>query len=146
MSRPFGLRSAGADSLASSSLSKQRGGGLSSAPGASSLLQRFTHEIAGTVLGGATGAGIGSALAGPVGGYVGSMAGGAMGKVLQAAREAGIQNTDHLVSQALLNPALMRVLLTKATPQNQATLMGGLAAVSPGAASYARRPVNSLLR
>lgn len=175
-----------ADSLASSSLSKQRGAGLSSAPASTSLLQRFTHEIAGTVLGGATGAGIGSALAGPVGGYVGSMAGGAMGKVLQAAREAGIHNTDHLVSQALLNPALMKVLLTKATPQNQATLMGGLAAqlrrvslvsavqpgisrdqqqqqrqaaapafavrhndlaaVSPGAASYARRPVNSLLR
>jgi len=34
---------------------------------------------------------------------------------------------DHPVSQALLNPALMRVLLTKVTPQNQASLMGALA-------------------
>jgi hypothetical protein len=50
----------------------------------------------------------------------------AMGKALQAARKAGIQTMDHLVSQALLNPALMRVLLSKATPQNQVTLTTAL--------------------
>jgi len=58
---------------------------------------------------------------------VGAGMGGAVGKALQAARDAGIRNTDHLVSQALLDPALMRVLLAKATPQNQASLMGTLA-------------------
>ncbi len=115
-----------ANSLASSGLSKQRGVGLSAAPAPTSILQRFTHELAGMTLGGATGAGIGTALLGPAGGYVGGAMGAAMGKAMQAAREAGIQTTDHLVSQALLNPALMRVLLTKATPQNQVSLTTAL--------------------
>jgi len=115
-----------ADSLASSGLSKQRGAGLSSAPASTSILQRFAHEMAGLTLGGASGAGIGTALLGPAGGYVGGAVGAAMGKALQAAREAGVQTTDHLVSQALLNPALMRVLLTKATPENQVSMMTAL--------------------
>jgi hypothetical protein len=115
-----------ADSLASAGLLKQRGVGLSSAPASTSILQRFAHEMAGLTLGGASGAGIGTALLGPVGGYVGGAMGAAMGKALQAAREAGVQTTDHLVSQALLNPALMRVLLSKATPQNQVSLMTAL--------------------
>ena len=41
-------------------------------------------------------------------------------------READVQTTDHLVSQALLNLALMQVLLSKATPQNQVLLMTAL--------------------
>ena len=49
-----------------------------------------------------------------------------MDKAVQAAREADLQTTNHLVSQVLLNPALMQVLLTKATPQNQASLMAAL--------------------
>lgn len=77
-------------------------------------------------MGGASGAGIGAALLGPAGGYLGGAMGAAMGKALQAAREAGVQTTDHLVSQALLNPTLMRVLLSKATPQNQVSLMTAL--------------------
>ena len=52
--------------------------------------------------------------------------GAALGKAVQVAREADIQNTDHRVSQALLSPALMKMLLTKATPQNQASLMTAL--------------------
>ena len=118
VSRLSELRSADTDSLASSGLSKQRGAGLSSAPAPASILQRFTHELAELTLGGASGAGIGNMLLGPAGGYLGGAMGAAMGKALQAAREAGIQTTDHLVSQALLNPALMQVLLSKATPQN----------------------------
>jgi len=82
--------------------------------------------MAGLTLGGASGAGIGTAILGPAGGYVGGAMGAAMGKALQAAREAGVQTTDHLVSQALLNPALMRVLLAKATPQNQVSMMTAL--------------------
>jgi hypothetical protein len=115
-----------ADSLASAGLSKQRGAGLSSAPAPTSILQRFAHEMAGLTLGGASGAGIGTALLGPAGGYVGGAMGAAMGKALQAAREAGVQTTDHLVSQALLNPALMRVLLSKASPQKQVSLVTAL--------------------
>ena len=46
----------------------------------------------------------------------------AFGTAIQAPREAGIQNVDHLVTQAMLNPALARVLLTKVTPQNETML------------------------
>ena len=45
---------------------------------------------------------------------------------LSKQRGAGIQTTDHLVGQALLNPVLMRVLLSKATPQTQVSLMTAL--------------------
>ena len=34
---------------------------------------------------------------------------------------------DDLVSQALINPALMKTLMTKATPANTPALMGNLA-------------------
>ncbi len=118
-----------ADSLASVGLSRRRGG-AGAAPDAgqpTSFLQHAAHQMFGVVVGGGPGAAIGSAIAGPLGATVGAGMGGAVGKALQAARDAGIRNTDHLVSQALLDPALIRVLLAKATPQNQASLMGTLA-------------------
>jgi len=118
-----------ADSLASVGLSRRRGGAgaVPDAGQPTSFLQHAAHQMFGVVVGGGPGAAIGSAIAGPLGATVGAGMGGAVGKALQAARDAGIRNTDHLVSQALLDPALMRVLLAKATPQNQASLMGTLA-------------------
>lgn len=107
------------------------GAGLSSPPASRSILQRFAHKIAGLMLGGATGARIGTALLRRAGGYLGGMAGATMGKALQAAYETSIETTDRLVNQVLLNPVLMRVLLSKATPQNQVTLLNGRGQSTP---------------
>jgi hypothetical protein len=91
----------------------------------------FLSALAGKVVGAATGSTVGGSLgfyfAGPVGGSIGSAVGGAAGAAIQALREAGIQNVDHLVSQALINPALMRTLMTKATESNTPALMANLA-------------------
>jgi len=126
-----GLRSV-ADSLAQSSVSAAKGRGAGTAnladAGSGSFLKRVTHELFGAALGMGTGASVGSFVAGPIGASVGSVAGAAVGKALQAAREAGLQNVDNLVSQALLNPALMKTLLAKATPANTPSLTANLAA------------------
>ena len=62
----------------------------------------------------------------PFGAVLGSSIGGAFGAAIQAAREAGIRNVDHLVTQAMLNPAVAQVLLTKVTPQNETMLAASL--------------------
>ncbi len=117
-----------ADSLAQSSV--KGGGGVADlgqhSAAASSFMRLVSHELFGPGLGGSIGATVGS-LAGPAGTFIGSITGAAIGKAAQAAREAGLKNVDQLVSQALLNPALMRTLMAKATPTNRSALMGNLA-------------------
>ncbi len=130
-----------ADSLAQSRLSQDGtrvGAGSDTAQNAakpgSTFLGKLARELSGEAAGasaGATlGAGVGFAVGGPVlgaaGATVGTLLGRAGGRIVQGMREAGLQNVDHLVSQALLNPALMRTLMTTVTPQNQASLMAGL--------------------
>lgn len=127
-----GLRGV-ADSLAQSGVAAARGKGAGTANlgqggVAVPLVHRIAQEVFGAALGGVSGAGVGSFIAGPIGATVGSMAGAAVGKAVQAAREAGLQNVDNLVSQALLNPSLMRLLLSKSTPANTPSLMTNLAA------------------
>ena len=70
----------------------------------------------------------GAARAASTGPSVGTVAGAAVGRAVQVVREAGIANVDQLVSQALLNPALMRTLMARATPANTPSLMASLAA------------------
>ena len=123
-----------AESLEQSRLDTRVGAGSdtvqnANAPGgkAERLLSRIGHEIVSYGVGGSAGASIGTFVAGPAGGVVGGLLGAATGKAIQAAREAGIQNVDHLVAQAMLNPSLARVLLSKVTPKNEPALMSALA-------------------
>jgi hypothetical protein len=89
------------------------------------LMGFFGNELTKTLTSGAGGAIVGSQLGGVTGAAIGGVTG-IMARAMQAAREAGIQNVDHLVTQAMLNPALARVLLTKVTPKNEASLTGAL--------------------
>ena len=95
--------------------------------GPETFMQRLIKEGAGTMLGGGSGATIGSMLFGPSGAVAGGLVGSIVGKAFQASREAGIKTVDDLTMQAMLNPAIARVLMTKVTPQNQASLMSALA-------------------
>ena len=83
----------------------QKGVAVAGAKG-SNLLALIGYKLAGSVLGGSTGAGLGYAVGGPVGAVVGNIAGGTFGTAIQAAREASIQNVDHLVTQAMLPMSL----------------------------------------
>ena len=78
------------------------------------------------------GASLGAAIGGWVGGGIGATAGSAIGvaiaHVVQAAREAGIQNAADLRTEAYLNPPLYRLLTTNVTPSNRASLLGALRA------------------
>ncbi len=122
-----------ADSLAQSRLSSDGtrvGTGSDSAQNAAKPVQTFLSTFSGK-LGAAlttTGGTLVGSLVGGIPGAVAGMGAGAGAAAVQAMRQAGIRNVDHLVSQALLNPALMRSLMAKVTPQNQASLMSGLAA------------------
>ncbi len=52
----------------------------------------------------------------------------ALGKAIQAARQAGIDNVAHLTTEAMLNPTLAKILMAKVTPQNEGTIMASLTA------------------
>ena len=73
------------------------------------------------------GAAIGAALAGAPGGVVGAYAGAEVGKIIQAAREAGIRDVEQLRAEAHLNLPLARILYAKVNPQNEKALANALA-------------------
>lgn len=87
------------------------------------LFQRIGREIAGATAGSAVGGGIGFAVGGPIGGSIGGTLGGLAGKALQSAREAGVQNIEHLKTEALLNPELFKLLMTKVSRQNESRVL-----------------------
>ena len=94
-------------------------------------------QVAKTVLGMASGASVGAAIGAWIGNQigvgastgagVGSAIGVSVSKVIQAAREAGIQNVADLRTEALLNPALYRLLTARVNPHNQTALLSGVA-------------------
>lgn len=90
------------------------------------FLSHLSAKLFGPVTGGGVGSAIGAAVAGPAGAAFGGSVGSLAGQAVQSMREAGIKNVDHLVAQALLNPALMRTLMTTATAKNTSNLMGAL--------------------
>ena len=73
-----------------------------------------------------TGATIGYTLAGAPGGAVGAYAGAEVGKIIQAAREAGIRDVEQLRAEAHLNLPLARILYAKVNPQNEKALANAL--------------------
>jgi hypothetical protein len=75
-------------------------------------------------------------------------------KALDAMTRAGVERTDQLLTEALLNPELARTLLMKATPGNRPFIaqrlssqlgslaaVGGTSAAGEGQSSNPRRPV-----
>ena len=85
--------------------------------GGGSTLGAAAKAHAAEAVGGITGVKIGS-LFGPAGAMAGGIAGGIGGKVVQSLRQANIKSIDGLVTEAMLNPGLMRVLLSRVTPDN----------------------------
>jgi hypothetical protein len=90
-----------------------------------SFLKLLAKKLPGTT-GASLGAGVGYLVGGLPGGALGAKVGNEIGNVVQSMREAGLSNVEHLKAQALLNPALMRTLLAKATPANTPSLMANL--------------------
>lgn len=91
------------------------------------VVGKVANVVAGMASGGSIGGAIGGWLAGGTGAFIGSTIGIAAAKVIQQAREAGIQNVADLRTEALLNPALYRLLTAKITPQNQTSLLASVA-------------------
>jgi len=79
----------------------------------------------------AAAAGGGFYLGGPLGAALGGVVGTApvVARAMANARAAGIASVDDLVREAMLNPELARVLLTKVTPSNKASLGDALVRV-----------------
>lgn len=124
-----GLRSVAA-SLERTNLRTQVGVGSPTAQYTAGRFNSLLTTVGGKLASyGAAGAGgAAGSVFGPGGTMLGSLAGKALGDAVQAAREAGLQNVEHLKAEALLNPALYRALTANVTPQNQASLMAGLTA------------------
>lgn len=92
-------------------------------------------KLAGSIFRNVSAGSIGVAIGSWLGGYVGLPSAGAVvgggvglhvGTILQAAREAGIQNVADLKAAAYLNPSLFRVLAADVTPKNRTSLAGAL--------------------
>lgn len=83
----------------------------------------------GATIGGAIGTWIGAKVGiGPsAGSFIGGNIGLAVSKVIQSAREAGVQNVANLRTEALLNPTLYKLLTATVTSANQSSLLGGIA-------------------
>jgi hypothetical protein len=120
-----------ADSLDQANFSAQVGVGSPTAQlmagRGETLLQKVGRELVGATAGSATGGSIGYVLGGPMGGSIGGTLGGLFGKALQAAREAGVQNIEHLKTEALLNPELFKLLTTKVTRENEPRVLNNFA-------------------
>jgi hypothetical protein len=126
------------DSLVRDYRSGQVGFGSATGQIQSGTAPGVVKQVAKTVLGMASGAGVGAAIGAWIGerigvgasagSFVGGNVGVAVSAVIQRAREAGIQNVADLRTEALLNPALYRLLTTKVTPQNRSSLLAGVAA------------------
>jgi len=82
-----------------------------------SLLSTFIDKIAAPA-----GGGLGAAVAGPTGAIIG----GAAGSAVTGLRAAGVGQVDQLVTEAMLNPALMRTLLTATDAAGRPAIMKSL--------------------
>jgi hypothetical protein len=101
------------------------------APGVVKQVGKTLFGMASTAtIGGAIGAWIGDqvGVGSSVGAGAGTAIGVAVGKVIQASREAGLQTVADLRTEALLNPALYRLLTAKVTSGNRGSLLTGIAA------------------
>jgi len=82
--------------------------------GHQSMFHALVSGVAGHTLGAIGGGGAGFALLGPLGG----LAGATIAPVIGALRAQGLRKIDDLVTDALLNPEKMRILLSK-VPENK---------------------------
>jgi hypothetical protein len=80
-----------------------------------------------SILRGAISAAGGALAGGAVGGPIGSAAGSALGGVVSSMRRAGFSRAEEIITQAMLDPAMARMLLMKATPENDRRVAVGLA-------------------
>ena len=96
------------------------------------------HSLLGSLLGhlgehalGAAGGGIGYMLGGIEGGaagaYISKSLAGSLHSIVHGMKAAHIEKVDDLVTEALLNPGLMNVLLARITPKNEKSIGGMLA-------------------
>ena len=116
-----------ADSLEQANFSSQVGVGSPTAQltagRGETLMQKVGRELVGAAAGTTVGGGIGFAVGGPIGGSIGGTLGGLAGKALQSVREAGVSNIEHLKTEALLNPELFKLLMTKVSRQNESRVL-----------------------
>ncbi len=100
------------------------------------LLDHIRQHGIETLLGSGTGAAIGGSAGGALFGVPGAMVGASIGggagtlagKVASSLKAANINTVDELVKEAMLNPALARVLLTRAAPETASNVGQALAA------------------